>query len=1304
MLIASLVLPAGGAVAAPPRDPGGRPATEASTPAGRSAVPEAERDGLLGTGWRSTDDLAWTSSGDSSGFHLLVAEARRGYAWRTAATLVEPGFETDRWIGNVCLTGSGARAVVVYAPRQFTNRDQLFERGGFAAVVDLGTGRVTKLGVQTTLAYHNPGCGARETAVLNQAGGQRLGATRLHLVDAAKARVVRVVELPGQATSAVPIGTKIVAAYRDGLTEISASGTTRLLTATHGPASYVRADADGGVAFLETHGTQSVAKHHLAGKTREIARGSLAELGLSAGAAGRVFLTGTPTSLATLPRQVARVKVGANAEVSTRGQLSLRHVTSAAQTVGLSARVSKTGKTVDFQVRPGAAIVAPPAPIVAGARATSLGAQTAGSPTDPVEAERTCAVARNDVHLQVVQPHWKQVEWAANLAVKGALTTARPANWNQSGLPSWTPQYIVPPLQLRGGGRVPAQILLGILAQESNLWQASPHALEGVTGNPLVGDYYGRRSSADGWSIRWSEADCGYGVAQVTDKMRVGQMADLTQKAIAADYATNIAAGLRILQEKWNAVYDYMKINNADPAKIENWFAALWAYNTGIQPRDASFGNPGCVPGGPDCHDGAHHWGLGWLNNPINPAYPANRRPFLEASQDDARTPQKWPYPEKVIGWAAYPITKNDFRTNKFYAGYNQAWWNTVEARTQAKPPIALFCDSSNNCNPAAASPCQLQTSPYEDHCWWHQPATWRANCATDCGNENMRFPNDYPEPRFATSAADEPVAKMPQEHYRPNCDPFSTSQRGTNAVPSNSLIIDDVANSVNSVRPNCDRNWVNAGNFTLDFAADQEGNHRSKIDFHQIGGGMGGHFWFAHAHRPGSNMRVTGTWTLNQPMHGWARVIVHMPDHGAHTQQAKYTVRLGNGGVEERHLQQRTDEHRWVSLGVFPFNGTPSVALSNITLDGDGNEDVAWDAIAFQPLPHKPANIVVALGDSYAAGEGASTNAGQDYYKETDSRGGGIVGPSPNDPGYTWQYGNACHRSKHSWTRMATLGDRPGPSYGDGVDPSKLIGNRADAWDPDVDLQAHACSGARTHNMLPTSPLPGEDITNAFDEVNKGQYHELTQLDQGFLDVNTTMVTLSIGGNDAGFGAVLKECLVFAGPLPCPDTKLAGDTEPMRTALPKRLNEKVLPSIRTTLRSIHRRAPNARIALMGYPVLIHPNGQDINDGTCVPFVSMEEAIWLSDMANDLTDGMRIAAGQVAAATGAQITFVDPRPEMAAKGACGDPELIHAIIPTHTNGEVEGGLAVSQQSFHPKKAGTPLFAGALNKALGHSPR
>lgn len=120
------------------------------------AVPAGDRAEKLGSGYRTSDDLAWTTSGDATGFHVMVAAAEDGYHWRTAATLSEPGFDTDTWIGNACLTASGKRAAVTYAPRTFTNKPALLTRGAFTAVVDLTTGAVTKLPVQSSLSYFSP--------------------------------------------------------------------------------------------------------------------------------------------------------------------------------------------------------------------------------------------------------------------------------------------------------------------------------------------------------------------------------------------------------------------------------------------------------------------------------------------------------------------------------------------------------------------------------------------------------------------------------------------------------------------------------------------------------------------------------------------------------------------------------------------------------------------------------------------------------------------------------------------------------------------------------------------------------------------------------------------------------------------------------------------------------------------------------------------------------------------------------------------------------------------------------------------
>ncbi len=66
--------------------------------------------------------------------------------------------------------------------------------------------------------------------------------------------------------------------------------------------------------------------------------------------------------------------------------------------------------------------------------------------------------------------------------------------------------------------------MLGVLAQESNLCQGARFAVPGVTANPLIGNYFGidyyNDTPSDDWTIDWAEADCGYGIGQITDGMR----------------------------------------------------------------------------------------------------------------------------------------------------------------------------------------------------------------------------------------------------------------------------------------------------------------------------------------------------------------------------------------------------------------------------------------------------------------------------------------------------------------------------------------------------------------------------------------------------------------------------------------------------------------------------------------------------------------------------------------------------------------------------------------------------------------
>ena len=351
--------------------------------------------------------------------------------------------------------------------------------------------------------------------------------------------------------------------------------------------------------------------------------------------------------------------------------------------------------------------------------------------------------------------------------------------------------------------------------------------------------------------------------------------------------------------------------------------------------------------------------------------------------------------------------------------------------------------------------------------------------------------------------------------------------------LPSNALIIDDVSSGVPT---SCPRTWTDNGTLTWKFTSDPQGNYPSKIDFHQIDTGFGGHYWYAHtwAATSGNSIHaITGTWTLTTPLHGWAKVVVYVPDHAAMDPQAMYTVNGSDTTSPNRTLVEGNylDDNRkpaggsWESLGSFNFTGTPSVTLDNLAhlqLNagwGDGDRAVDWDAIAFLPEPGPPAHQVVALGDSYASGEGAvdtPVNGAYEYYRSSDHDGSTNFGDNP-------EFRDACHRAFQAWPGEATLSDSTVPIIG-----------RANDFDPTLDYHMSSCSGGTTGSML---------------RGDAGQYQEGAQLDQGYLDQHTTLVMFSIGGNDARFTPIIKACMLRLLAVPCPALVLDGDSAPLATA-----------------------------------------------------------------------------------------------------------------------------------------------------------
>ncbi|MFD7653586.1 hypothetical protein ACFV4N_06360 [Actinosynnema sp. NPDC059797] len=926
--------PVGSAEPAP--EPEQKPVAPAA-PVEPPAVAAEQRGELLGADWRASGDRLWTTGGDANGFHVLVAEAKTGYTWRTAATLRKPGLEADAWVGNACVTGSGTKAVVVYAPRAFTNDEKLFARGGFSAVVDLVSGEVTDLPVRTTLAYYNPGCGLGEEVALTQAGDTDLVKTGLRTVDASTGKLSDRTELDGQLTSAVPLRDGFAVAGGTGVLHVGRDGKKQRIAKTAGVPFHLKADRDGGVVFMAAEDAETVNVQRstgVRGRTSLLARGAVGRVGLTAASSGRVFITGD-AELEALPATVAELDAPAGAAVSTTAEAVITGLSPAkvsrealSQPWNIKARSLKTGREMGFGIDPANAL----------------------TPRE-VEAGYTCAIPRNDPQRQVLQPKPKQVEWAVDMAVKGHLNIFRDLYWGgHTG--GYRPQQMFPQHTMlnANGGQVPAQVMLGITGQESNMWQAARFILPGETGNPLIGNYYGQQlydaNEGNDWDVDFAHADCGYGVTQMTDGMRrpgAGEALPYEQQlAIATDYAANVAAGLRKLQEKWNELQSAgMTLNNNDITKIENWFFSAWSYNSGFKPQG-------------DDPTGA--WGLGWANNPANPNYDPNRLPFGENPRDFAH-PQDWPYPEKVLGFAANPptgwedpYTEVPFFLYGLWPGGNGPVTEQGSAaynKHRVKPDRFLFCTAANDCVPGGrftpndpdvdddperdTGPCAHKNNvgQYDLKCWWHTSAAWKPNCNT-CGVEYVRY--DYPE--YGLEPAN-------GGSWPPYCPPSIELPHS-----SRSLVVDHGAPTR---RAGCANRMSTLG--TMAFRQDKPA---AWVDLHQIGTGFGGHFWISHSKRntPAELKAVTTVdWTLNQKLRGRVGVWAYIPSHGsAKTPAAVYELETAYGR-QTVTKSQRDYRGQWMPLGNFDFDNIPKVTLSSLSGDGTGGHVVAFDALMFSPL-----------------------------------------------------------------------------------------------------------------------------------------------------------------------------------------------------------------------------------------------------------------------------------------------------------------------------------------------------------------
>jgi lysophospholipase L1-like esterase len=163
---------------------------------------------------------------------------------------------------------------------------------------------------------------------------------------------------------------------------------------------------------------------------------------------------------------------------------------------------------------------------------------------------------------------------------------------------------------------------------------------------------------------------------------------------------------------------------------------------------------------------------------------------------------------------------------------------------------------------------------------------------------------------------------------------------------------------------------------------------------------------------------------------------------------------------------------------------------------------------------PSKPIFRYVALGDSFSSGEGVVN------FDSTDT--GTFTGPA-GKPFF-------CHRSEHAYARIFAKDE--------GITSVRL----------------YACSGARTED---------------FGKSQRG----LTEPQLSHLGPSTSLITLTVGGNDLGFAAVLKRC---ARTFHC-QRRYPNMTETI---------EGFAQALTDLYERIGASAPHAQIFALGYPQL----------------------------------------------------------------------------------------------------------------------
>ncbi|MEO6109495.1 MAG: SGNH/GDSL hydrolase family protein [Candidatus Saccharimonadales bacterium] len=318
-----------------------------------------------------------------------------------------------------------------------------------------------------------------------------------------------------------------------------------------------------------------------------------------------------------------------------------------------------------------------------------------------------------------------------------------------------------------------------------------------------------------------------------------------------------------------------------------------------------------------------------------------------------------------------------------------------------------------------------------------------------------------------------------------------------------------------------------------------------------------------------------------------------------------------------------------------------------------DGAKRVMIRAAGYRTISELP---FLALGDSFSSGEG-----------ESDDR---FYLPASNNGVHL------CHISRRSYPFLLA-------SY-------MMI--------PLDGVKSIACAGARIDDIVGTSKeyngqnnrLRGTDVlksqANALVDFLPGRIYQALFVEQ----YHPKLITMSVGGNDAGFSAKLKTC---AMPGTCEWAKRG--IERSLTGIEIRdLFDKLV----TTYKQLTESSPWSRIYAVGYPKItaIH--------GVCDPLTNV---LLDEDERTFISEGVRYLNSVIRAAVeAAHISYLDVEDSLTGRQLCSTSSLPSAVNGIRVGDDIAplGVLPtlkiIGNESFHPNPIGHELEALAINRMYG----